>query len=195
MTRGRLPDSRLVVEAEGIAQAAMPAPILRHSIRSYLLAEAYAEAERIAFDREGLAVASLFHDIALFPPYCDPRRPFTFNSSRAMLTLLDEHAVAATRAVALVDAIDFHFQLYPHWKAGPEAGLLHIGAYMDVVGVRRRRFHSVVAANEQAYPRDGLMRPFLGGVFGCMSRPVSLLGLFAPGWCRRPHRPTAPSSR
>ena len=189
MTRGRLPDSRLVVEAEGIAQAAMPAPVLRHSIRAYLLAEAYADAERIAFDREGLAIASLLHDIALFPPYRDPTRPFPFNSSKVMLGLLNQHQVSASRASALVDAVDFHFQLWPHWTAGPEAGLMHIGAYMDVMGFRRWRFREFAASLDQQYPRAGLMRPFMSGVLGCIRRPVSLFGLFAPGLCRRPHRP------
>lgn len=188
MTRGRLPDSRLVVAAETMARAVMPAPIFRHSIRTFLLADAYAAAERIAFDREGLAVASLLHDIALFPPYCNPDRPFPFNSSAAMLALLDEHQVPAARAAALVDAIDFHFQLWPQWQAGPEAGLLHIGAYMDMIGFRRRRFRRFAASLDQAYPRDGLLGPFLGGVFGCMRRPVSLFGLFAPALCSRPHR-------
>jgi hypothetical protein len=189
VTRGRLPDSRLVVEAEAIAHAAMPAPVLRHSIRAYLLAEAYAEAERIVFDHEGLAVASLLHDIALFPPYCNPTRPFPFNSSRVMIALLDQHQVSASRTSALVDAVDFHFQLWPHWQAGPEAGLLHVGAYMDVLGFRRRRFRAFAASIDQQYPRAGLMGPFIGGVLGCVSRPVSLFGLFAPGLCRRPHRP------
>lgn len=167
----------------------MPAPLLRHSIRTYLLAEAYADAEQIAFDREGLAVASLLHDIALYPPYCNPRRPFPFNSSRAMIPLLDQHQVGEARARALVDAIDFHFQLWPQWQAGPEAGLLHIGAYMDVLGLRRRRFRTFAAEIEKPYPRAGLMGLFAGGVFGCMSRPVSLIGLFAPRLCRRLHRP------
>jgi hypothetical protein len=188
VTRGRLPDSPLVVEAESMARAVMPAPLLWHSMRTYLLAEAYADIERIGFDREGLAVASLLHDIALFHPYCDPRRPFPFNSSRVMMGLLDRHQVAASRVAALVDAVDFHFQLWPHWQAGPEAGLLHVGAYMDVVGSRRRRFRALIAALDRTFPRAGLMRPFLGGVLGCLGRPVSLFGLFAPGLCDRPHR-------
>ena len=171
-----------------MARAAMPAPLLSHSIRTYWLAEAYAGAERIAFDREGLAVASLLHDIALFPPYCNPRRPFPFNSSRVMIQLLERHHVAPPRTAALVDAIDFHFQLWPHWQAGPEAGLLHIGAYMDIVGSRRRRFRAVKAMLDHDYPRAGLMRHFLGSVFGCLGRPVSFFGLFAPGLCDRPHR-------
>ena len=175
-----------------MALAAMPAPMLRHSIRTYLLAEAYADAERIDFDREGLAVASLLHDIALFPPYCNPRQPFPFNSSRVMLTLLDQHDVPVSRAAALVDAIDFHFQLWPHWQAGPEAGLLHVGAYMDVFRFRRRRIRNIAAAIEQSYPREGMTKPFIGGVFGCMGRPVAFFGLFAPGFCQRPHRPVSP---
>ena len=167
----------------------MPAPVLRHSIRAYLLAEAYAEAEKLAFDREGLAVASLFHDIALFPPYREPRRPFPFNSSQVMLALLNQHQVPASRAAALVDAVDFHFQLWPHWSAGPEAGLLHVGAYMDVLGFRRWRFRAFAASIEQLHPREGLIGPFISGVVSCIGRPVSLFGLFGPGLCRRPHRP------
>lgn len=166
----------------------MSAPLLRHSIRTYLLAEAYAGAERITFDREGLAVASLLHDVALFPPYRDPRRPFPFNSSRVMIQLLDRHQVAAPRAAALVDAVDFHFQLWPRWQAGPEAGLLHVGAYMDIVGSRRRRFRAFAATLNHDYPRAGLMRSFARRVLGCVGRPASFVGLFAPGLCDRPHR-------
>jgi hypothetical protein len=169
--------------------------MLRHSIRTYLLAEAYANAERIAFDREGLAVVSLLHDIALFPPYCNSHRPFPFNSSRVLLTLLDRHHVPASRSGALVDAIDFHFQLWPHWQAGPEAGLLHVGAYMDVVGFRRRRVRKLAAAIEQTYPREGMTWPVIASVLGCLGRPVAFFGLFAPGLCRRPHRPAAADSR
>lgn len=194
MASSRLPDTRLVGEAEAIARAAMPQPILLHSIRTFLLAEAYASAARVAFDAEGLAVASMFHDLGLFPPYRDRRRPFPFNSSRAMLAFLDERGVAAGRAAALVDAVDFHFQFWPPWKAGPEAGLLHVGAYMDVVGLRRRRLRDAADAIDRDYPRAGLLRSFTGGVLRCLGTPVSVAGLFAPGLCRRPHRPQTRAS-
>lgn len=185
----RLPDTRLVVEAEAVARAALPRALLNHSVRTFLLAQAYAKVARIDCDIEGLAVASLFHDLGLCEPYRDRRRPFTFNSSRAMVAFLDQHHVPAPRVAALVDAVDFHFELWPRWQAGPEAGLLHVGAYMDVLGARRGRIRADATRIDQHYSRQGLVTTFVSRALRSIGSPLSVVGLMLPTRCRRPHRP------
>lgn len=185
----RLPDTRLVVEAEAVVRAALPQALLHHSVRTFLLAHAYARMTRVACDVEGLAVVSLFHDLGLCEPYRDRRKPFTFNSSRAMVAFLDHHDIPSRRTAALVDAVDFHFELWPRWQAGPEAGLLHVGAYMDVLGIRRGRIREDAARIDQHYSRQGLTSTFVSRVLRSIGSPLSIVGLMLPTRCRRPHRP------
>jgi HD domain len=175
-----LPDTKLVREALGIATRALPLPLLRHSLRAYLLGEAYATATGRAHDQEDLCLAALFHDVGLTPEHRRAGLPFTFGGSNALARFLEERDVAAERVAPLVDAIDFHLQLLPRWSKGNVAGLLQVGAWMDVYGLRRRTVAREAARVAALLPREGFTGLFHRNLVSTLRSPSACLGLLFP---------------
>ncbi len=175
-----LPDSALVREAYDLVSGALAPPILAHSLRTWRLAVAYARATSRAYDEEGLCVAALFHDLglALGAPL-----PFQIASSRALVAFLEERAVPRERIALLADAIDFHLSLLPRWSLGDEVGLLQVGAWMDVYGVRRARVREEAARIDGEHPRAGFGVAFHRALLASIARAplASCVGLLAPG--------------
>jgi hypothetical protein len=175
-----LPDSALVREARGIADAALDAMLVAHSCRAFLLGRAYGRARGIDFDEEGLCLAALFHDLGLAPGRRDPRTPFTVAGSRALEAFLRDRGDAG-RATPLVEAIDFHMQLLPRWSKGNVAGLLQIGAWMDVTRLRRWAVPAQAEAIEARWPREGFGQlAFMRRLLGTFTSLSACAGLVAP---------------
>lgn len=176
----RLPDTPLIREARSILERAAPGPLLDHSIRSFLFGRAYGREQGIDCDEEDLLLAALFHDLGLCADHRDPRVPFQIVGSRALRAFLAEHGVAPARIEPLVDAIDFHLQMLPRWGKGPAAGLLQVGAWMDITGLRRRGIRDRARVIESAYPRGGLRTRFYGLLFGSFGSVGACLGTLFP---------------
>lgn len=175
-----LPDSALVVEAERIVSAALDDTVVRHSRRAFHLGAAYAQKNAIAFDEEDLALAALFHDLGMAAGRRPPNVAFTIAGSRALARFLEEHDVPRARIDPLVDAIDFHMQLFPRWSKGPVAGLLQIGAWMDVTGLRRGAIEARAAEIEAAIPAGDFRKGFNRRLLGTIDGPSACLGLLVP---------------
>lgn len=174
-----LPDTKLVTEALAVVRSALAAPILGHSLRAFMLAAAYAKTTKRDHDAEGLCLAALFHDIGMTAAY---RRAgaFTFASSSALTSFLEEREVPGERIAPLVDAIDFHMQLFPRWSKGNVVGLLQVGAWMDVMGLRRGAVRAEAKRFEQLLPRDGFTAAFHLGLVKTLRSPSACLGLLFP---------------
>jgi hypothetical protein len=174
-----LPDTQLTREALDVVRPVLPPAILRHSQRAFLLAGSYAEAKKIAFDEEGLYVAALFHDVGLIVRE-DGQKAFPERSADALRTFMAEPS-ARPRAAALASAIEAHMALWPKWSRGVEAGLLHVGAWMDVV---RRGAASLpeglIAEIETSLPRAAFEKEFRRHVMRSMTSLRACFRLFVP---------------
>lgn len=173
-------DTSISNEAYGIARAAVTPEILNHSIRIYLLGKAYARKKSVEFDEEELYLAALFHDLGLCAAYKNSSRPFQVNSSRALEKFLRERHLPSERISPMVEAIDFHMQMFPKWSKGNIAGLLQIGAWMDITKLRRWTIRDEARAIEAEYPRLAISRKFPKMVFGSIGSVHSCLGLLFP---------------
>ena len=152
----RVPDTPLAREAKQIMVAALPQPLLNHSLRSYLLAKAYAGKKKLNYDEEGLYIAALFHDLGLCAKEVNPRLPFQINSSLAMAAFLEESGIPKERISPLVDAIDFHCQFFPRWSSGHEVGLLQVGTWMDLTLRKRLSVWKEAHIISQQFRRKGV---------------------------------------
>ncbi len=180
-----LPDSKLVSEANEIALNALDSRVYAHSIRSYLYAALYANKHQLTFDEEGLATAFLFHDFGFQAPYAQKGVAFQVASSLALKSFLQKQSVSPERIVPLMKAIDFHVQLLPRWNKGNEATLLHIGAWMDVTGLRSRQLASTHRRQiKQAYSPKGFRSHFCGCVLKNMLGLKSGIGMIVPSLCQ-----------
>jgi hypothetical protein len=157
-----MPEGVLVRESVALAESIVPAAILSHSFRTFLLAREFGRTRDIAFDEEGLMLAALFHDFGLVEGMRDRRRPFPEVGAKAVENFLSAKGELG-RGQRLAQAIRYHMQVLPRWSRGPEAGLLQIGAWMDAAGLRRKAVGSeFIRLVEQSHPRGGFDTEFMG---------------------------------
>jgi hypothetical protein len=176
-----LPDTALAREALEAVTAILPPPLLRHSQRAFLLARAYGDAKEVAFDDEGLYLAALFHDVGLADAQVDGSRAFPEVSADAFRRFMEGRSTEPSRSEAFAVAIEAHMALWPRWKWGPEVGLLHVGAWMDVVGRRKGSLPAgVIADVEQLLPRDSFERDFNRRLRSSVRSVRACVRLFAP---------------
>lgn len=135
--------------------------IINHSLRVYLLAIEYARLKQIKYDLEALSIACLVHDVGLFDiPRADKAQPFTWRSA-AHVTARDLQISLSQEKTART-AIELHMNFRPKWRYGNEAGLLQVGAWMDVAFLR---FWNIPAEYRkfisEKYPKLGMEWKFL----------------------------------
>jgi len=156
-----------------IAKESISEEILEHSIRSFLLAHAYGKQENLHYDIECLFIASLFHDVGLFPPFLNKTQPFTSSSCNAV-TMFLSNQIEAEKINLINNAIKYHFRPFPKWDVGVEVGLLQIGTWMDVTGIRCwriwREWIKINAAHNQRSPTNSVIRTVVnsfGNIHSC----------------------------
>ena len=181
ITLARLPDSGIVTEAAALVQRASDARIFNHTLRTHYLATRYASRFEVEYDREQLALAALFHDIGLSPEHYTDDHAFIFRSLETLKGFLLERGYDPTRIPATMQAIDWHFNVLPRWDLGEVAGLLQIGAWMDVTGLRCWSIFEYYRESKKLFSKRGFFLHFQGCLFGQLVSPARALGLIAPG--------------
>lgn len=130
---------RLVAAALRELHILVPPRTALHSLRTFLLADAYARTRGIHYDRAGLFVATAFHDSGLTRGGASLRGGFPGRSAALLDRFLAGHGVDDVRRAVLTRAVREHMRPRPARHAGPEARLLHFGAWLDVTGRGGRR--------------------------------------------------------
>lgn len=153
------PDSVLAREAEQAAEDLL-VPVLRnHSHRAYAWAAAIAARRGIAFDRELLYLAAMFHDTGLPSPV--PHVDFTVRSAALAREFADRHGVPAVSREVVTNAIAMHHTPGIGLESGPEAYLMSAGAAVDVFGSHLDEIPDAVRKRVvEQFPRLGFKREF-----------------------------------
>ncbi|MFE6281472.1 hypothetical protein [Streptomyces sp. NPDC057877] len=112
----------------------LPPRVAVHSLRTFLLADAAGRARGSECDPAGLFAAAAFHDTGLTGSAPRVRGGFPCRSAVLLDRFLARHGVGEGRRRALTRAVREHMRPFPARDAGPEARLLHFGAWLDVVG-------------------------------------------------------------
>ncbi|MFY9917125.1 MAG: HD domain-containing protein [Mycobacterium sp.] len=164
------PDSPLARDAEAAAQDLLSPAVLNHSYRSFAWGAALAAIDGIAFDRELLYVASLFHDTGIPSPVREV--DFTIRSAATVRRFLAAYDVSPEDEEVVTNAIALHHTPGVALDHGPEAFLLSSGAAVDVFGLRSNHVPDAIrAAVVREYPRLGFKREF-AGLFRAEARQV-----------------------
>ena len=174
------PDTKAAREAHDTARGLLSPVLYNHSMRTYLLGAAYAERTGREFDEEGLYIAAMYHDLGMVPENIRGHTSFQQTSSRLMREFLVTHGFAGDRIRRLSDAIDYHMRLFPEWSRGNDAGLLQVGAWMDVMYLRRWAIWRRAGEIARAYPRKGLDFLFPINLLRTIRGPRSCAGLIFP---------------
>src|SRR5690242_10898110 len=127
------PDSSLARDAREAAEDLLTPVLRNHPHRAYAWAAAIAARRGIAFDRELLFLAAMFHDTGLPSPV--PRVDFTVRSAALAREFADRHGVPVDGREVVANAIAMHSSPGVGLESGPEAYLLSAGAAVDVFGL------------------------------------------------------------
>lgn len=176
----QFPDTPLVKEARVMLEHAAPQQLVAHSLRCFLLGRAYGRKQGMEFDEEGLLLAALFHDLGLCAETRNTKVPFPMVGSRALRDFLTERGVSAERIGPLTEAIELHMQMLPKWQKGPTVGLLQVGAWMDVTGLRQWSVSREAREITEAYPRGALRLTFYATLMRSFGSVGSCVGLLFP---------------
>ena len=179
MSATALPDTSLVKEARALLEAAGERVLIDHSLRTFAFGRAWGRNQGRAFDDEDLCLAALFHDFGLTAKYRTTAEAFTVQSARELRRAL-EGRVEPQRLSAMAEAILFHMQLFPHFSRGNVVGLLQIGAWMDVMGLRSGSLRDTAAEIQQAFPTKLPLSTFNKLLLASLRSPRACLQLLRP---------------
>ena len=177
-----IPDTPLIKEALSITRAALSDNLFNHSMRTFHYGNGYAKKYKISYSEEELLLVSLFHDIGFYNPYSIKGKPFQIASSEALKEyLLKNHRIEPNRINAMMEAIDYHFQIMPRWDKGEIAGILQVGAHMDVIG---KNIGSIETSYKELilkeFPKNGFFKEFNTCLFKSFTNVSTIMGLFFP---------------
>lgn len=161
------PDTRLATEIADLATAALPTPLLRHSLRTWVWGSLFAEIDGVRYDDERLYVAALLHDLALAEAHRPPAASacFAVHGGEVARSVMIEAGAENDFADEVADAIAAHFNVAVPLSWGAEVHLLHAGAHVDVVGLRLGELApSTVSEVLRRSPRTGFEDCFLGAM-------------------------------
>lgn len=181
----KLPDTPLITEATSMVKAALSENIFNHSMRTFLYATECAISRKCIYSEEELLLIALFHDIGFYSPYHIKGKPFQIGSSNALKEYLLRHKkIHPKRINAMMEAIDYHFQFRPRWDKSEIAGLLQVGAHMDVMAknitsINKDKRKLILAQ----YPKKYFFLEFNSCLMKTFSNFDTIKGLFKPETC------------
>jgi hypothetical protein len=156
------PDTPAARAAREVAERYCSSALLAHSVRSWLFALAFAEAEGLSgLDEELLYVASLVHDLGLVPAFDAVRVPFETAGGEVGWVLAAGAGWSPARRQRVVEVVEAHMRPTVDASEDPEGHLLEVATGLDISGARpdalpRELLREVLAA----YPRGDLAAEF-----------------------------------
>ena len=131
-----VPDSDLARGASAWARAVEPDFLVNHSYRTFHLGAALLASASRSFDAEILYVASILHDIALGTELDDGVTPFHLRGAGLAAAEVLRLGRTDDEATLVYDAVALHMELSTADDARSEVAGVHLGAAVDVVGMR-----------------------------------------------------------
>ncbi|PZG21612.1 HD domain-containing protein [Nonomuraea aridisoli] len=131
-----IPDTPACRGAYEVAARYHTPSLLNHSVRAYLWAAAYAQANGIAFDAELLYVAAMLHDIGMAPEFDSRTVPFEEAGGHVAWAFCAGAGWSAERRVRASEVIIRHMWDEVPLAEDPEGHLLELSTGMDISGRR-----------------------------------------------------------
>ena len=149
-----VPDSPLAASATAVLHDAADTWLIDHSQRTFQFGAALLHLRGHAVDHEILFVASMLHDLALGTTWDDPAIPFQLHGADLARREVKAHGADDATAELIHDAIALHLELQTGEDPRPEVAGVHLGAALDVIGLRIDEVPSeLIDAVIEAHPR------------------------------------------
>lgn len=152
----RFPDSPLCTASAAHLARLSTASMRNHCQRTFRFAVALGAKAELRPDLEVLYISSLLHDLGLEPGFAEQDGDFEDVGGRAARDFLLGRGAREELATSVQTAIALHTQLATADDPIPEHALLHMGAMVDVVGMRIEDIpEETVHAILEQHPRLG----------------------------------------
>lgn len=157
-----VPDSATSAAALEVATLYQSPALLNHSVRAYVWAAARGTARGIAFDRELLYVAALFHDLGLVPVFDSQTVAFEEAGGHVARVFAAGAGWPAERRERLSDVIVRHMWARVDVSEDPEGHLLAHATATEITGKDADDFPAGFRAEVlDRHPRLNLAEQFL----------------------------------
>ncbi|WP_113698646.1 cyanamide hydratase [Nonomuraea lactucae] len=175
-----IPDSAACRAALEVATRYHSPSLLNHSVRAYLWAAAYAQANGIAFDAELLWVSSMLHDLGLTAEFDSHTVPFEEAGGHVAWAFCAGAGWPPERGQRAAEVIVRHMWDEVPVEEDPEGHLLELSTGMDISGRRTGEIPPALRREVLArHPRLDIVKEFAACVTEQGRRkPSSLAGGF-----------------
>ena len=155
------PDSELTRKTAALAEQAHSKVLLNHVHRTWWFAEFIGTKRGMKYDRELVYIASLLHDLGLSEGHAADKR-FEVDGADAAARFLHTHGYPKAKNDLVWDAIALHSSGGIADRREPEVTLVHFGAFVDVMGLRKDEISPQLIDDTIAlYPRLGFKQAFV----------------------------------
>jgi len=128
-----VPDTPLITAAIEYAQRLSEPYLFNHAMRSWLFAELIGGAQRMAYDREVVAIGTILHDIGLTAGVPGPNR-FEVNGANAALSFIKGRGLSDRRAQLIWDLVALNSTPSLALHKEPEVAVGTMGIGLDYGG-------------------------------------------------------------
>src|SRR5262245_32892366 len=133
-----VPDTALVARAIELAQTSSEPFLFNHAMRSWLFATALAELDRLQYDAEVLAVATVLHDVGLVRKFAGPLR-FEVEGANVARDFARKEGVSERRAQLIWDGVALNSTPSIALFKEPEVAICTAGIALDWAGLSMER--------------------------------------------------------
>lgn len=150
----RIPDSPIAKQATEVVRELSSDMLLNHCYRSYAFGCILAHRDNTKFDREVFYLSSIMHDLGLTERYQSEPGSFEWVGAKKALAFCHQHDYDSSKSALVHDAVALHSSVGIAHKRAPEIALVHLGAGVDVLGLRFEDIpNNVMEEVLELYPR------------------------------------------
>jgi HD superfamily phosphodiesterase len=167
----KLPDSKMVSDAQELARKSSEPYLFNHVMRAWIFSALLAKAEIAPPDPELLAVSSLLHDLGLTDKYETHDNRFEVDGANAARSFLQAYRLKSADVQLVWDAIALHSTRSIALHKESVVSLCHSGVQVDVSGIRYDAIEaSVMEQILYAYPRLSFKKNLTSCLCGIVRR-------------------------
>lgn len=174
----KVPDSKIITDAQDLIHEFGNELIWNHSNRVYLFGAVKGDQDKLKYDHELLYISALFHDLGLTKQYSSDDLRFEVDGANAARQFLNTHNITPQQIQLVWDAIALHTTPCVAEHKESEVALLFHGVGMDVMGDNFDQFSEEIRKSVvQKFPRKDFKNDIIQAFYdGIKHKPETTFG-------------------
>jgi len=174
----RVPDSKIIEDAQNIVREYGNELIWNHSNRVYLFGEVKGTQDNLTYDKELLYITALFHDLGLTEKYSSDDLRFEVDGANAVRQFLTTYNYKKGDLQLAWDSIALHTTLGVAEHKENNVALLYHGVGMDVMGDNWNQYSDEIRkAIVNKFPRGNFKHDVIESFYnGFKHKPETTFG-------------------